>query len=302
VRLVTYMLGAGLLGLALFACGAEGTGADVGTVEGEIVGERHLGFGTPTDAFDADDHVIIHPEFALSYNRFRNGANWASWLVTKDDYGDAPRYDKDFFPDPKLPADFYAVVDDDYEGTGYNRGHLVRSSERTRTVEANMATFRTTNILPQTGQFNSGEWFQFETFCQRVVQEEGRDLYIVSGPIYPQACATDLEPEGNHPSKECKTIGRSELAAERIAVPTEFFKIVVHLPRGRRLSAVDADTRVTAIVLPNTDVSSETTSWQQGLTTVDAIEAITGYDFLSKVSPAIQAVIEARKDVIAAPP
>jgi endonuclease G len=46
--------------------------------------------------------------------------------------------------------------------------------------------------------------------------------------------------------------------------------------------------------MPNTNTVNS--NWRTLRTTVDAIEAATGYDILSKVDPAIQAVIEARVD------
>jgi endonuclease G, mitochondrial len=286
------------LGASLLACGGEADvderDVDVRTDE-VIAGTRHLGLGTPADGFDDDDHVIIHDQFALSYNRFRNGPNWVSWIITRDDYGRVGRFEEHFFPDEKLPADFNRVQHWDYGSSGWNRGHLVRSDERSNTLENNRATFRTTNILPQAYRLNIGPWLRFENYCKRVVHEEARDLYVIAGGIYPKACATDLEEGGNHPSEACPTIGKSKDPARRIAVPEKFFKIAVHLPRGRRLASVTPETRVTAIVLPNHD-DVFAFNWVDHITSVDAIEEVTGYDFLSKVDEEIQRTIEAQID------
>ncbi len=46
--------------------------------------------------------------------------------------------------------------------------------------------------------------------------------------------------------------------------------------------------------MPNEKVLSK--RWRTYLTTVDAIEEKTGYDFLSTVSEQIQSVVEAKKD------
>ena len=285
----------------LAGCGAADD-EHVESADDELVGMRHLGFGTPEDGFSADDHVIVHPQLALSYNRFRNGPNWVSWVLTASDFGDAGRWEEHFFPDPKLPADFNAVQHWDYGSSGFDRGHLVRSDERTRTVEDNKVTFQTTNILPQQHKLNVGPWLRFENYCKRVVTEENADLYIIAGGVFSDACATNLEPGGNAPSEACLTIGKSRDPARRIAVPDKFFKIAVHLPRGRRLSAIDEDTRITVVLLANDDPEIYDVNWVGALTTVDAIEELTGYDFLSKVDPELQRTIERRADVFSPPP
>jgi endonuclease G len=61
------------------------------------------------------------------------------------------------------------------------------------------------------------------------------------------------------------------------------------------LRRINRQTRVIAVDMPN-DEGLSNKSWRDYLTTVDAIEAVTGYDFLSKVSERIQNTVEARKD------
>ena len=76
-------------------------------------------------------------------------------------------------------------------------------------------------------------------------------------------------------------------------MPKANFKIIVALRQGQPASDVKSDTKVIAVVMPNeAGVSSH--PWTDYLTSVDAIEKATGYDFLSNVPKATQDVIETR--------
>ena len=71
--------------------------------------------------------------------------------------------------------------------------------------------------------------------------------------------------------------------AGRISVPSNCWKVLVVLPVGTGdASRVTTSTRVIAVNMPNTN--SIGTAWGAHRTTVDAVEAATGYDILSAVS------------------
>ena len=66
------------------------------------------------------------------------------------------------------------------------------------------------------------------------------------------------------------------------------------LPEGDDdLARVTTATRVIAVDMPNMQ-GIRNNDWRQYRTSVDSIEAFTGYNFLSNVSTTIQSVIEAR--------
>jgi len=234
----------------------------------------HLELGTPTDLSSTDDHLLGKPQFALSYNSRRNGPNWVSWNLDASHYGTVTRYTGNFYPDASLPADFYKVTHSDYTNSGYDRGHMVRSEERTATVEDNKATFVTTNILPQYNDLNAGPWYKLETYCQMLAQLSGKELYVVAGGLYPSVPAT---------------IGNG------VAVPSSTYKIVVVLEQGQRLADVNSSTRVIAVNMPNV-TGIRTNDWKQYRVSVDRLESLSGYNFLSNVPASIQNVIEAQID------
>lgn len=234
---------------------------------------ENLLLGNPSGAnrSDPDNYLIERPQFALSYNRRRGIPNWVSWELDAGWLGKQPR--SQFVPDDELPGSWYRATPTDYTGTGFDRGHMIPSADRDRTLQDNQAVFRMTNIVPQAPDNNQGPWKKLEDYC-RELAGEGKELAIVAG---------------NYGT-------RRRIARGRIAVPAHLWKVVVILDRpGSGAEGVSRRTRVIAVDLPNTQ-GIRYTSWKQYLTSVDRIESATGYDLLSAVSREVQQVVESRID------
>lgn len=230
----------------------------------------HVSLGVPTDADTTDDYYIIHDQYIVDYNKKLNIANWVAWELNADWYGDADRSDN-FKADPLLPVDFFKVDGSSYKNSGYDRGHMVRSEERTHTDADNATTFYMTNILPQEADLNQGVWLRFEDYYKNTYIKADKELFIYAGGIF----HTDNKING------------------KIAIPDSCFKIVVVLNRNQGLYDVTDSTLVIAVVMPNqSGVRSD--SWQKYITTVDRIEESTGYDFLNSLPKRIQKIIETR--------
>jgi len=235
----------------------------------------HLALGIPADDDAANDYLLRRPQYVLSYNKDQNIANWVSWELNAGWYGDTPRYKGKFMEDPELPAGFYRVKHDDYTGSGYDRGHMVRSEERTRNAEDNKSTFYTTNILPQYHDLNAGPWLRLEDHCEDLSKRDRKQLYVIAGGIKPK--------------RGVKTIGHG------VVVPNEFFKVIVILEAGQGPSDVNESTPVIAVIMPNVEgLMGE--GWETYRTTVDEIEKKTGYELLSALPESVQNVIEAKKN------
>ncbi len=233
----------------------------------------HLEMGIPLDDNASNDYLIIRPQYALSYNSELNIANWISWNLNKNWYGSVPRYSGNFIQDTSLPAEFYRVKHSDYTNSGYDRGHMVRSEERTATAEDNKSTFLLTNIMPQTPTLNQQTWLSLEFECERLCKDQNKELYVIAGGI-----------TGANP-KRLNTV---------VAVPDQFWKVVVILDSGQRITDVTPATKVIAVLMKNDVYTSGTNDWKLYSTTVDVIEEKTGYNLLSDVPKAIQDVIESQ--------
>jgi DNA/RNA endonuclease G (NUC1) len=243
---------------------------------------NHVEFGAPVDANPSDDLILAKPQYVLSYNASRGGPNWVSWNLNATQFGAAPRCDC-FSADVSLPSSVYRVVDFDYRNGGYDRGHMVQSESRTTTLTENSSTFLMTNILPQAAENNQGPWSRLENQLNDMVRTGGKEIYVVAGGIYAPTPPT-LKNEG------------------KVAVPDYTWKIAVIVGAGQGLADVKsaADLQVIAIKTPNLVGASGPASatgirnlpWETFTTTVDAIEAETGYDFLSALPDAIERAVE----------
>ncbi|KUG07491.1 DNA/RNA non-specific endonuclease [Solirubrum puertoriconensis] len=244
---------------------------------------EHLALGNPSgaasEASQTGNYLLVKPQYVLSYSRERGIANWVAWHLSKEWLGSAPRQD-DFRADEALPAGWYQATGSSYQGSGFDRGHLCPSADRTRSTADNSATFLMTNMVPQAPNNNQRTWAALEEYCRTLVGQ-GNELYIVAGAYG----------KGGTGSNGYV----STLEQGRITVPKRLWKVVVVLPTGDDdLKRMGSNTRVIALDLPNDN--SVSSNWGSYRTSVDAIEQVTGYDILSSLPTTTQATLEVRVD------
>jgi endonuclease G len=248
--------------------GGGGTGAAL---------SRHTTLGIPSASSTGNPNSFLSVKsgYVLSYNSGRKVPNWVSWELNTSYLGSVDRQD-DFRPDDTLPANLPQAQLSDYSGSGYDRGHMCPSADRTLTVAANSQTFFLSNMVPQAANNNQGPWAAMENDL-RTIARSGKELFIISGGTF---------------SSTSNTIGTG------VVVPDKTFKVVVVLDAvGQGPSSVTTGTRVIGVMMPNENNQiSRTADWRSFRVSVDSIEAATGQNFLSDVDPAIQAVVEARVD------
>jgi endonuclease G len=236
----------------------------------------HLTMGNPSGAVASTsfptNYLMIKPQYALSYHRDNGTPNWVSWHLDSTWLGTTPRQDS-FSNDTSLPAGWYQVQETDYSGSGYDRGHMCPSADRTKTVADNDATFLMTNMIPQAPNNNQQTWANMENYL-RGLATSGSELYIVSGG------------QGN--------IGW--IAAGHVVVPAYTWKVVMVLPSGTNdVARVTSSTRMIAVFVPNTN--SVVSDWKQYRVSVDYVESLTGYDFYANVADPVENSIEANVDM-----
>lgn len=235
-----------------------------------------LRYGNPSeaDALQPDNYLIQKQGYILSYNRSKAHANWVAWTATTEWNGTAERKDK-FTPDNTLPNQWHKANEKEYDRTGFEQGHLCPSEDRTVTQTINNETFIMTNIVPQAPRHNKGTWKALEAYCQKEVKKGKRYAYIIAGTYG----TGGVGKKGN-----ANKIGK-------INVPESLWKIVLLIPVGTQ-SLEQA--RIIAIDIPNTQ--GVTKGWKTYRTTVRAIEAKTGYNFLSALPTNMQDALETKVD------
>jgi endonuclease G len=240
---------------------------------------EHLLLGVPDKISNTDtsnkNHFLMKKEFfALSYNNAKGIPNWVSWHLTKKHLGTLGR--KPFKPDDTLPDGFDRIVTGDYTGSGFDRGHMCPHSDRA--FDANMvkSTFIMTNILPQSAENNQKAWNQLEIYLRGLVEDEGKEIYIVAG--------------GHGEGGKGKFGFRTRIAEGRVSVPAVTWKVALVLDEGDDDISRMEDARLIGVIIPND--RTPTLQWDTHRVPVKEIEDLTGFSFFSKA----QAVLKDLKE------
>ena len=263
------------------------------TTEGITVADNsHLLLGNPSnataDVANENNYLLEKPQYVMSYSNSTLIPNWVSWHLNSGDIGSTKRQDN-FRADTDLPSGWYHVGSSDYQYStyGFDRGHMCPSADRTSSVADNSATFLMTNMIPQAPNNNQQTWGNLENYCRTLI-DAGNELYIISGP----------HGQGGASGKGTFSSISVNSGANSITVPSKTWKIIVVLPNGDSdLSRITGSTRVIAVVMPN-DQTCSSKPWYDYRVNVNSIETLTGYNFFSNVSTAIQEIIETNVDNI----
>jgi DNA/RNA endonuclease G (NUC1) len=229
-----------------------------------------------------NNYLMEKPTYSLSYNRDKGTPNWVSWHLDQSWFGSLVRVDT-FRADPRVDPSWYRVQSTDYLSSGFDRGHMTPNADRDNEnrIPINQETYLMTNMVPQAPDNNQGPWANFENYLRAQLPLNGeQEMYIISGP----------QGIGGSGSNGGTT---TTLAGGQITVPNKTWKVVLVLPKGENdISRVDCSTRTIAIIMPNVQ-GIRNDPWENFLTTVDAVEALTGYDFFSNLPEPYQRCIEA---------
>ena len=239
--------------------------------------------GATSDTNNHSHYLIQRTIEALDYNDSRGQANWASWDLTSADANNAVARQDSFAADTNyLPTVFYKVGKNEYSGSGYDRGHLCPSADRTDSTNDNDMTFLMSNMMPQAPNNNEIVWANFEDDC-RALADAGNEVLILCGP---SGFGT------NHLSSSTRVL---------IASNTWKIAVIVPLGGGTALSRITTTTnRVIAIRVPNTNGVSS--AWTNYITSAHQIELDTGFNFFTALPVTIASAFRAKIDNLGTPP
>lgn len=234
--------------------------------------------GATVDPNNHSHYLIQRAQYALDYCDSEGEPNWVSWDFTSSDNGPTPR--GNYTTDNSLPATFYHVKTGDYTNSGYDRGHMCPSDDRTDNVTDNNAVFLMSNFLPQAPDNNQGVWESFEYYCRALANTGDEILESDGGSGYTGA----FIPSG------------------KAAIPGYTWKIVVDVPPGggTALSRITTSTRVIAVKVPNI-AGIRSNPWTQYVTSVNQIQTDTGFSFFTALPANVAAVLRAKVDGAPAP-
>lgn len=90
-----------------------------------------------------------------------------SWTIHAHDLqGSVGRSSSRFTIDNRLPSP--QATHDDYNHTGYDRGHMVPSEDKQSSITINRMSFRMSNVCPQLPSLNRGQWKVTENVCRQL--------------------------------------------------------------------------------------------------------------------------------------
>jgi endonuclease G len=206
----------------------------------------HCLYGCPAGS-SSQNHLILRPIYALSYNTRNKVADWAAYRVTSGSIGIASSLSRavmidDFVEETLSAADFINA-----EEAGLSRAQLVPLVNFAGTPYWNDVNYMS-NAVARSRNLSLGAWYGLEWSIRNLVNRE-REVYVLTGPIFRDTpVASSLQTQTQH------------------RVPDAFFKIVV-----------SANNRATAFIfdqdLPVHVHHCDTT------VTIDEIETATGLDF-----------------------
>lgn len=202
-------------------------------------------FGVP-DCSGSQLELADRTYFQLCYDASHKVASWVGYELKPEHLHGSASRPSHFRSDRELAH--VSANDVDYRGSGYSRGHLAPALDFAWSERAINATFLLSNAAPQLQSVNTSVWVRVENWVRQVAAESDA-VYVFTGVLF-----------GDNPS----TIG-----AGQVAVPSHFFKVF--------LAVSGAEKRMYAAIVPNARLGGQPVS--AFLTTVNAVENLTGLDF-----------------------
>ncbi len=220
-----------------------------------VLSQRQAYLAAPVDS----NQIIHRTWYSLSYNEKYEQADWVAYSLTSSEVdGLTPRKDS-FKPDPDILT--YTADDDDYSGSGYDRGHLIPAADMKMSVESMASSFYYSNMSPQHPSLNRGIWRSLETAVRNWAKTEGR-VYVITGPVLAKGVI--------------KFIGD-----DQVGVPKYYYK-VIYDPTGER--------KAIGFIFENSD--SNDLPLQSYAVSVDSVESFTGLDFYYNISDELEEPFE----------
>lgn len=231
------------------------------TIEEEIETQDIDGLEVPLLKQKIPNKILKRYAYTVSYNKTTRCPNWVAWKLTAD-HTDGPynRSDYKFHEDMDVPSPRAYYHDYSRNGVGLERGHMCPAGDNKWSDRAMNESHLLSNICPQNGNLNGGEWKYLEEDCREWAKTYST-IYIACGPIFY--------------NKNHNTIGD-----DKIAVPDAFFKVVLRL--GKNPQAL-------GFIYPNRACNGGKASY---ILSVDDVEKVVGMDFFSSLDDKVENKVE----------
>ena len=226
---------------------------------------------------DSTEKLIYHDAMCLVYDEDHEQAKWVLHKISNDIIDGKVSRTNDFRVDPLIESgsaeekDYFLKIKlnsgkYDYDGFGYDRGHLAPSADFRWSQKALSESYFYSNMSPQLPSFNREKWAELEGLIRSYIFENNRPLIVYTGPVLHDQLAK---------------VSRS---INGVSIPEQFFKIVIDYEIGKTI----------AYLVPQNHNDQPVESFA---TTIDEIESLTGIDFLHQIEDEIEEKLESQNDI-----
>ncbi len=223
--------------------------------QGRTVKEETNTFFLPTST---TGQVVHHNGYSLSYHESYEQAEWVAYELKKSHLSNTNFKRPNFEVDKAVKTK--AAHWKNYKKSGYTRGHLCPAADRKYSKEAYAETFLTSNISPQSYEFNSGVWNRLEQKV-RFWANKNDGVFVVTGGVL---------------KNNLHVIG-----SEKVAIPDHFYKVILDYNNG--------NPKMLAFLMAHEDSKRPLYEF---VVSTDKIEQLTGIDFFSQLKDTIENRLE----------
>lgn len=207
--------------------------------------------------------VNLKGRYSYLYSNEHRQSKWVAYMLTKSDLEGrrvkrATKFNQDSVV---LRNNWNMASNDDYYRSNFDRGHLLPSADRNKSVEENRETFLLTNISPQKANLNRNVWASLENQIRNWAKIYDT-LYIVTGTII---------------KDETRFIGKN-----KITIPNSFYKVI--------LSKRDGELNAIGFIIPNDNKTRQ--NFMKYCKNIARIEKLSGVNFYSNLPDSIENILE----------
>jgi endonuclease G len=180
---------------------------------------QFISSGAPVSSLSSTVYMC-KKNYAINYRIDTKTAEYVVEHPTKLSIKGLAKRNDDFHVDESLPKKYQSTIND-YNASGYDRGHLAPAGDNTISSEVMSESFALSNMVPQNPSNNRVIWNHLETKVRDLVLSN-RDIYVSSGTYY---------------KPTYKTIGLN-----KVGVPDFLWKVIYD----------KSSNKVIAFLIPNT--------------------------------------------------
>jgi len=218
------------------------------------------------------ENYIEHSAMILEYDEAHEQAKWVAHMILPEIRDGKVARTNDFRIDNKILTGSarqqdYFLTDTlsngkvEYNGFGYDRGHLAASADFRWSAKALSESYYYSNISPQLADFNREAWKDLESLLRNYVISHNVPLYVVTMPILKEGLPVIQE------------------SSNKLSIPEQYAK-VAYDPVNKRCIGFIMDHRKLEKAIHNYAV------------TVDEVEELSGLDFFTELNEAYETVID----------